>query len=52
MDHSAVTSPPIRWGILGTGNIARQFATGLSSAPGIWSSSAWSTRAALSPLIC
>jgi predicted dehydrogenase len=28
------TTRPIRWGILGTGNIAKLFATGLGSAPG------------------
>lgn len=28
------TTQPIRWGILGTGKIAAQFATGLASAPG------------------
>lgn len=28
------TTQPIRWGILGTGNIAKLFATGLGSAPG------------------
>jgi len=28
------TTGPIRWGILGTGNIARLFATGLGNAPG------------------
>lgn len=30
----SATTGPIRWGILGTGNIARLFATGLGSAPG------------------
>jgi predicted dehydrogenase len=30
----SATGRPIRWGILGTGNIAKLFATGLGSAPG------------------
>ncbi|TKC90080.1 Gfo/Idh/MocA family oxidoreductase [Trinickia terrae] len=46
MNHNATNSEaPVRWGIVGAGNIARRFGQGLAHVPGARMTQVWSRRA-------